>query len=130
MTIYLSKTQFTLAISKFNSHWQHQNPIFIDNIKSQFSLAISPTGNIQNPIFIGTTLSKKEPKIINAWKRKNIMVKYYHSKKPWQSSYKNSLGVILQIMFSYYKIMKCMDIICITTSIIYTFNTHGKYSNQ
>ena len=25
--------------------------------------------------------------------------------------------------------MKCMDIICITTSIIYTFNTHGKYSN-
>ena len=57
------------------------------------------------------------------------MVKYYHSKKPWQSSCKNSLGVILQIMFSYYKIMKCMDIICITTSVIYTFNTHGKYSN-
>ena len=25
--------------------------------------------------------------------------------------------------------MKYMDIICITTSIIYTFNTHGKHSN-
>ena len=26
---------------KPNSHWQHQNPIFIGNIKAQFSLAIS-----------------------------------------------------------------------------------------
>ena len=25
--------------------------------------------------------------------------------------------------------MKCMDIICITTSIIYSFDTHGKYPN-
>ena len=32
-------------------------------------------------------------------------------------------------MFSYYKPMKYMDIICIVTSIIYAFNTHGKHSN-
>ena len=25
--------------------------------------------------------------------------------------------------------MKCMDIICITTSIIYAFDTHGKHPN-
>ena len=52
MEIYLSKAQFTLAISKFNSHWQHQNPIFIDNIKSQFSLAISKA---QFPLAISKT---------------------------------------------------------------------------
>ena len=40
MTIYLSKTQFSLAILKPNSHWQHQSPILIGNIKAQFSLAI------------------------------------------------------------------------------------------
>ena len=34
MVIYLSNVQFTLAISKPNSHWQHQNPILIGNIKS------------------------------------------------------------------------------------------------
>ena len=28
-----------------------------------------------------------------------------------------------------YKLMKHMDIICIATSIIYAFNTHGKHSN-
>ena len=87
-----------------------------------------PTGNIKNPIFIGTIFSKKS-KIINAWQRKK-----YHGitlpwQKPWQSSYKSSLGVILKSMFSYYKPVKYMVIICITTSIIYTFNTHGKYSN-
>ena len=49
--------------------------------------------------------------------------------KPWQLSYESSLGVILKIMFSWYKPMKYMVIICITTSIIYTFHTHGKYSN-
>ena len=26
--------------------------------------------------------------------------------------------------------MKCMDIICIATSIIYTFDTHGKHPNS
>ena len=49
--------------------------------------------------------------------------------KPWQLSYESSLGVILKIMFSCYKPMKYMVNICITTSIIFTFNTHGKYSN-
>ena len=49
----------------------------------------------------------------------------------WQKplSYESSLGVILKIMFSCYKPMKYMVIICIITSIIYAFNTHGKYSN-
>ena len=41
MAINLSKAQFTLAISKSNSHWQYQNPILIGNIKTQFLLAIS-----------------------------------------------------------------------------------------
>ena len=36
----------------------------------------------------------------------------------WQSSYKNSLGVILKIMISCYKPMKCMIIICVTTSTL------------
>ena len=39
---------------------------------------------------------------------------------------KNSLRAILRIMFSYYKPMKYIDIICTTTCIIYTFNTHGQ----
>ena len=43
MVIYLSKAQFTLAILKPNFHWQHQNPILIGNIKTQFSLPISKT---------------------------------------------------------------------------------------
>ena len=43
--------------------------------------------------------------------------------------WRNSLKAILRIMFSYYNPMKYMYIICIATSIIYTFNTHGKYSN-
>ena len=43
--------------------------------------------------------------------------------------WRNSLRAILTIMFSYYKSVKYMYIICITTSIIYTFNTHGKHSN-
>ena len=41
MAIYLSKTQFTLVISKPNPHWQHQSPIFISDIKAQLSLATS-----------------------------------------------------------------------------------------
>ena len=40
MAIYLSKAKFSLAISKLSSHWQHQSPILIGNIKAQFSLAI------------------------------------------------------------------------------------------
>ena len=104
---------------KANFYQQYQNSILIGNIKVQFSLAL-------------LYQKKKEPKIINAWRKKNIMVKCYLGKKgPWQSSYeKNSLRAILRIMFSYYKPMKYMDIICITTSIIYTFNNRGKHSNH
>ena len=97
---------------KPNSHWQHQ---------AQFSLAMSkkPSSHWQYP---------KLNFHWHAWQRKNIMVKYYHCKENHGNCLirKNSLGVILRIMFSYYKPMKYMDIICITTSIIYTFSTHGK----
>ena len=102
--------------SKPNSHWQHQSSILIGNIKTQFLLGL-------------LYQKEKKPKIINAWQRKNIMVKMLPwQKRPWQSSYekKNSLKAILRIMFSYYKPMEYMDIICITTSIIYTFNARGK----
>ena len=56
------------------------------------------------------------------------MVKCYRGKKDHGNHLikKKSLRVILRIMFSYYKPMKYMDIICITTSIIYTFNNRGK----
>ena len=109
MAIYLSKAQI------------HQNPILIGNIKAQSSLAMSkkPSSHWQYP---------KLNFHWHAWQRKNIMVKYYHCKENHGNCLirKNSLGVILRIMFSYYKPMKYMDIICITTSIIYTFSTHGK----
>ena len=45
---------------KPNSRWQHQNPIFIGNIKEQFSLAISKPNfywQHQNPILIGNIKS-------------------------------------------------------------------------
>ena len=69
IAIYLSKTQFSLAILKLNSHWQHQNSILIGNIKAQFSLAISKPSSrwqylkpnshwqYQNPILIGNIKS-------------------------------------------------------------------------
>ena len=43
MAFYLSKAQFSLAILKPNSHWQHQSSILIGNIKTQFLLAIFKT---------------------------------------------------------------------------------------
>ena len=127
---------------KRNSHWQYQGPIFIGNIKTQFSLTtLKPNLHwqcqktqfplaISKPQFSLALLyqKEKEPKIINAWQRKNIMVKYYRCKENHGNRLirKNSLGVILRTMFLYYKLMKYMDIICIMTSIIYTFNTRGK----
>ena len=68
-SLAISKAQFSLATSKPNSYWQHQSPILI-----------------------GTTLSKrKELKIINAWQRKNMMLKCYRGKKgPWQSFYEET----------------------------------------
>ena len=72
------KAQFSLATSKPNSYWQYQSPILVGNIKTQFSLTL-------------LYQKEKEPKIINAWQRKNIMVKCYHGKKgPWQSSYEKT----------------------------------------
>ena len=79
MTIYLSKTQFTLAISKHNFHWQHQNPILIGNIKAQFSLAIFKTQfslTISKTQFTLTLLKAQinylalfyqKSKVINTW---------------------------------------------------------------
>ena len=86
MAIYLSKAQFSLAILKSNSHWQHQNSIFIGNIKAQFSLAIfkaqfslaisKPNSHWQNqsPILIGNikvhfTLAKS--KFNSYWQHQN-----------------------------------------------------------
>ena len=100
------QSPISLAISKPNSYWHHQNPIFI-----------------------GTTLSKrKEPKIINAWQRKNIMLKCYRGKKgSWQSSYEEthwelSWGLCSRTMNPW----NIWTSFCITTSIIYTFYTRGK----
>ena len=66
----LIETQFSLATSKPNSHWQHQSPILI--------------GNNQSPIFIGNNKSqfsltllyqkRKEPKTIKAWQKKKIYI--------------------------------------------------------
>ena len=113
--------QWKFIYPKPNFHLQHQNLILIGNIKAQSSLAMSkkPSSHWQYP---------KLNFHWHAWQRKNIMVKYYHCKENHGNCLirKNSLGVILRIMFSYYKPMKYMDIICITTSIIYTFSTHGK----
>ena len=100
------QSPISLAISKPNSYWQHQSPIFI-----------------------GTTLSKrKKPKIINAWQRKNIMLKCYRGKKgSWQSSYEETHWELSWELCS--RTMNPWNIwtsFCITTSIIYTFYTRGK----
>ena len=130
------KTQFPLVTWKLNSHWQHESSILIGDIKAQFSLATSKPNfcwRHQSPIFIGNTLSKrKEPKIINAWQRKKYCVKMLSWQKRTMAIilWRNSLRAILRIMFLYYKPVKYMDIICITTSIIYVINTHGKHSNS
>ena len=81
MAIYLSKTQFSLATSKPNSHWQYQNPIFIGNIKAQFSLAISKA---QLTLALLKTqanylvLFYQKPKVINTWQ--NTTSQLFHLK--------------------------------------------------
>ena len=106
MAIHSSKTQFSLATSNPNSYWQHQNLNFIGPILSK----------------------RKEPKIINACQRKNIMLKWYRGKKgPWKSSYEEthwelSWGLCSRIMNPW----NTWTSFCITTSIIYTFYTRGK----
>ena len=78
MAIHSSKTQFLLTTLKPNSYWQYQNSILIGNIKTQFLLEL-------------LYQKEKEPKIINAWQRKNIIVKCNRGKKgPWQSSYEKT----------------------------------------
>ena len=79
MAIYLSKTQFTLAILKPNSrwqylklnfHWQHQSPIFIGNIKDQFSLVISKaqlTLALLKAQANYLALFYQKPRVINTW---------------------------------------------------------------
>ena len=109
-----------------------QSQILIGNIKAQFLLAISNLNSYwqrQSSIFIGTTLSKrKKLKIINAWQRKNIMLKWYHGKKgPWKSSYDEthwelSWGLCSRIMNPW----NTWTSFCIMTFIIYTFYTRDK----
>ena len=58
MAIYLSKTQFPLATSKPNSHWQFQKPnlhwhYFKPNFNWQHQILIF-IGNIKNPTYVGT----------------------------------------------------------------------------
>ena len=113
MAIHSSKAQFSLATLKPNSHWQHQSPILIGKIKVQFLLAIS------KPNFHWHYFIKK--KRVQDYQR--LAKKKYHVKMlPWQSSYEKthwelSWGLCSHII----KPMKYMDVICIATSIIYTF---------
>ena len=94
MAIHSSKTQFSLAILKLNSHRQYQSPTLIGNIKTQFLLATSnPNSHWQHqtPIFIGTTLSKrKESKIIKRLAKEKIYHVTVAKKGPWQSSYEET----------------------------------------
>ena len=72
------KTQFSLTTSNPNSHWQHQNPILISNIKTQFSLAL-------------LYQKEKSPRLSTLGKEKKIMLKCYRGKKgPWQLSYEET----------------------------------------
>ena len=90
MAIYLSKAQFLLAILKPNSHWQHQSPIFIGNIKAQFLLAIFKAqfslaiSKAQLTLTLLKTqanylaLFYRKPKVINAWQ--NTTSQLFHLK--------------------------------------------------
>ena len=115
------KVQFSLAISKLNSywqqskpnsHWQYQSLILIGNIKAQFSLAL-------------LYQKEKSPRLSTFGKEK---ISCYRSKKgPWQLSYEEthwelSWGLCSHIMNPWNTWIS----FCITTSIIYTFYTHGK----
>ena len=60
---------------KPNSHWQHQSPIPIGNIKAQFSLAL-------------LYQKEKSPRLSTLGKEK---ISCYRSKKgPWQLSYEET----------------------------------------
>ena len=104
---------------KPNSHWQYQSSILIGNIKVQLPLATS------NPNFHWHYFIKKKrvQDYQTLGKGKNISC--YCSKKRTMTIilWRNSLRAILRIMFSYYKPMKYMNIICniefIKVNIIY-----------
>ena len=71
----LIETQFSLATSKPNSHWQQSKP----NSYWQY----------QSPIFINTTLSKKK----RAQDYQRLAKKKYHVKMlPWQ---KRTMAIVL-----------------------------------
>ena len=95
---------------KPNSHWQHQSPILIGNIKVQFSLAISKLnsywrqskpnshwqyqsliliGNIKTQFSLALLYQKeKSPRLSTFGKEK---ISCYRSKKgPWQLSYEET----------------------------------------
>ena len=133
---------------KPNFYWKHQIPIFIGNIKTQFSLATSkPNSQFSLAIFkaqFSLVISKaqltlallkaqanylallyqKSPRVLTLGKKKIYCGIIVAQILLWQSSYKNSFRVILEIMISCDKLMKCM-----TTILCHNINTHGKYSN-
>ena len=109
------KPNFSLATSRPNFHWQHQSPILIGKIKT-------------HRIFIGTICQKRVQDYQYLAKKK------YHGKilpwqKPWQSSYKKKKKKLIGSYLENHVLIKYLDIICIATSIIYAFDTHGKHSN-
>ena len=75
---------------KHNSHWQHQSPIFIGNIKAQFSLAIFKAqfslaiSKAQLTLALLKTqanylaLFYRKPKVINTWQ--NTTSQLFHLK--------------------------------------------------
>ena len=106
------KAQFSLTTTKSNSYWQHQSPILISNIKSQFSLTL-------------LYQKEKSPRLSTLGKEK---ISCYRSKKwPWQSSYEEThwelyWGLCSHIMNPW----NTWTSFSITTSIVYTFYTRGK----
>ena len=124
MADYLSKNPIpTSNIKSPISIGNIKSPIFIGNIKNPV-----PTGNILIPILIVTILSKS-PRLLTLGKEKiswyNCCLNVTMAKKPWQSSYESLLGVILKIMISCYKPMKCMITICVATStLMVNIQTH------
>ena len=57
------------------------------------------------------------------------MVKYYHGKNHGNRLIKKKKKKLIGSYLENYVLIKYMDIICIATSIIYAFDTHGKHSN-
>ena len=101
----ISKPSSRWQFLKLNSHWQNQNPIFI-----------------------GTICQKRAQDYQYLAKKKNHG-KILPWQKPWQSSYKKKKKKLIGSYLENHVLIKYLDIICIATSIIYAFDTHGKHSN-